>query len=539
VSQFAIPGAGFAHSGGSAGGIGSPLYVACNSGIASPTSSVYYNGSVIAAGFDGNRVGFANQNGFMWIMNLGNQGRHSAATGWQAWNLSAPPASPYALGGATAPNAFDVTYTYNLVGDPTYLHYLAIAGVVYSIPENGYSAQQIPLVLAGLASGDANCSVTYDGSSQQLYIQAIAPNTRIAVAGSDGNPSINLANGAVSTLPNGAYRYYLTFMSSDLTLESNPSPVSNVSSVVSQPMALRIPGVDGPTDARVGFLNVYRTGGTMSAPYRVGSIPVTLTGTWSPTTTYPVGTTVSYNPVGNGSGAFLYTAIAANTNAEPDTATADWTQVIFVDSMSDLTATDNGQTMPIAHDGPPACAGIIGPFLSRLYSWSDAAHKNRLYYTPADLPQYWNTDPQVGDWFDVGQDDENIVWCTIHSNLLVIYKERSIWVLIGDPLTGQIEQMYDGFGLVNAFALASAGQIDYFVGPGGLNVFDMAQVHAISGNILPLFNRSITNAGPLTPPGSILPGSAFNGNSTSSYAIALGHAMGRLYIAYAEQQADF
>ena len=539
IAQFSIPGAGIAHSGGSLGGIASPYYIACNSGLASPTSAVYYNGGAvpIAAGFDGNRVGFASQNDYMYIMNRGNQGRHSAAGGFEAWNLAAPPASPTALGGTTAPSTGNVTYTYNLVGNPAYLHYLAIAGVVYSIAENGYSAQQIPLVLAALASMDANCSVTYNGSSQNLVIQAVVPGTVIAVSGSDGNPSVTLLNGTASSLPNGYYRYYLTFMSADLTLESNPSPASNVTSnIVSQKIALRIPGADVPTDPRVGFINVYRDGGTMSAPYRVGSIPIGVALPWSAATAYPAGAASTYVPTGSGVGTVLYIAILANTNAEPDTNAADWLGT-FVDSMSDLTATNNGQTMPITHDAPPACAGIIGPFLSRLYAWSDAAHKNRLYYTPVNLPQYWNTDPEVGDWSDVGANDENIVWCSIHSNLLVIYKERSIWVQIGDPSSGQLEQIYDGFGLVNAFGLAPAGQIDYFVGPGGLNVFDMAQVHAISGNVLPLFNESIVNAGPLTPPGSILPGSAFNGNSTSPYAIALGHAMGRLYIAYAEQSS--
>jgi hypothetical protein len=471
-------------------------------------------------------------------MNRGNQGRHSVGAGWETWNLTAPPASPTALGGTTAPSTGNVTYTYNLVGDPNYLHSLTIAAITYSIAENGYTAQQIPLVLAGLANMDANCSVTYDGISQNIVIQAIAPETVIAVSGSDGNPSVTLLNGTAPSLPNGYYRYYLTFMSADLTLESNPSPVSNVTSnIVSQKVALRIPGADVPTDPRVGFINVYRTGGTMSAPYRVGSIPIGVVLPWSAATAYPLGGASTYVPTGSGVGPVLYIALLANTNEEPDTHGAAWVGT-FIDSMSDLTATDNGQTMPITHDAPPACAGIIGPFLSRLYAWSDLNHINRLYYTPANLPQYWNTDEQVGDWFEVGQEGEAIVWCTIHSNLLVIYKERSIWVLIGDPKSGQLEQIYDGFGLVNAFALAAAGQIDYFVGPGGLNVFDMAQVHAITGNTLPLFNQSIANTGALTPPGSILPGSAFNSNSTSPYAIALGHAMGRLFVAYAEKQAS-
>ena len=154
---------------------------------------------------------------------------------------------------------------------------------------------------------------------------------------------------------------------------------------------------------------------------------------------------------------------------------------------------------------------MIGPHFSRLFAWSTALHKNRLFWTPPNLPQYWPgaNDEQIGNWVDVGLDDEEIVWCTTHTNLLVIYKERSIWMLIGsDPGTAQLEQAYDGMGLAGQFALAPAGQIDYFVAPNGLHLFDMSQVHTISGQILPLFNQEVVNEGPLTPPGNVLPGPA-------------------------------
>jgi hypothetical protein len=496
LEQFSIPGAGIAHSAGSDGGPSAEYYVACKSGISSPDSTVYYNGVSIGALFDGNRVGFAFMNGTTWIMNRGLQGRHTPGNpGMQAWNIAAPPASPSAQTnpGSTTP-VLNVVYTYNLQGNPAYVHYLTIGANTYSIAENGYSAAQIPAVLAAIAQNDPNCAVIYDGVSQNLTIQASVPNTIFVVSGSDGNPTTNLGFGTISTLPNGTYQYYLTYMDSTGSLESNPSPVSNATTEVSEAVLVSFsqsdyPGANNPTDPRVAFVNVYRSGGTQSDTYRVGSV--------------------------------------ASTVASPANS--------FVDYMSDLAATQMGNTMPISNDAPPACAGIIGPFLSRLYAWSTAANPNRMFYTPIGMPQYWNTDPDVGDWFDVGLPDEAIVWCTVHTNLIVIYKERSIWVQIGDPTSGQLEQAYDGFGLTSAFALAPAGQIDYFVGPGSLCVFDMSQVHQISGNILPLFNQSVNNSGPLTPPGSILPGTAYNSTSTAPYAVALGHAMGRLYIGYAEQ----
>jgi hypothetical protein len=493
--QFSIPGAGIAHSASDSGGAMSAYYVACNSAIANPAGSVYYNSNPapIATGFDGRRVAFAAMNGFEWIMNRGRQGRHSAAAGWETWTLSAPPASPTAAAAVSGGVVASVVYAYAATGNPAYVHSLTIAGVVYSFVENGYSAAQIPLVIASLASQDPNCSVTYPGSGPNVTIAPIAANVLIPVSGSDGNPDTNLGTGIITSLPNGTYQYYITFQSTDLSLESNPSPASAAVTVAGQPVQVTIPAADAPKDPRIGFVNIYRTGGNLGQAYRVGQV--------------------------------------TSTVAAPATG--------FLDTIPDLQATENGVVMPVDNDPPPAAAGMIGPHYSRLLAWSTALHKNRLFWTPVDLPQYWPgaSDEQEGNWVDVGLDDEEILWCSIHGNLTVIYKERSIWVLIGDPDTGSLGQSYEGLGLANAFALAPAGEIDYFVGPNGLYLFDMDKVQAIAGNLLPLFNQSIVNGGALTRPGSVLPGSANNSTSTAPYAIALGHALGRLYVAYAENAA--
>lgn len=564
-SSFMIPGAGIAHSAGSAGGPTSPLYVGTNSSLINPASSVYYDQdpTPIATGFDGNRIAFASQNGYMYIMNRGRQGRHSVAAGFEEWNIAAgPPASPTAAPASSPPVVASVTYTYAfeatftndsiaagaqtvtpqdasaitvgmrlgisqadysnyeivtvtavtattfdavfaldhagptiLIAYYDYVHSLTIAGTTYSFVQNGYHQTQIPQIIVSLAAADPNCSVTAAGG-QDVVITPIISGATVAVSGSGGNPDTTLGAGSLNDLPDGTYQYYVTFETTDHTIESNPSPVPSTAppvTVSSQAIDVTIPAADAPTDTRIGWINIYRTGGTLGDAYWVGRVD--LTATSLPTT--------------------------------------------FRDSWSDLTATNNGRIMPTTHDAPQACAGMIGPHFARLYAWSSLAHPNRVYYTPANEPQYWSTDDQVGDWFDAGLDGERIVWCSIHANLLIMYKERSIWMLIGDPATGTVEQVYDGIGLDNAFALAPAGQIDYFVGPNNLCLFDMAQVHILAANVLPLFNQSISNAGPLTPPGCVLPGSAFNSRSTASYAIALGHAMGKLYVSYAEQGGDY
>ena len=568
VPQFSIPAAGLAHSAANMGGASSPYYVGVNSGITAPAGSLYYDGREIATGFDGNRIGFASQNGFMYAMNRGNQGRHSAAGGWENWNLAAPPAAPEVAAASTPSYVGSVTYTYTLVGTTVaaniatglqtvtpasmsgisvgmnltiwdafagfhyeivvvtavtgttfsavftlpktgpvtvsftdYVHYLTIGGATYSLAQNGYGnytpgnpTNNIASILASFAAADTTCSVTYDGLGNDIVITPIITNELIAVSGSDGNPSVSLGSGEITSLPNGTYTYYLTYQSKDSSLESNPSSQSAAAVTVDgQAVAVTIPAADQPTDPRIGFINVYRAGGTLGQAYRVGSVP------------YPGVPPITFD-------------------------------YIFLDSVSDATATANDYKMETTHDKPPAARGVIGPYFGRLYAWSTAAAKNRLFYTPPNEPQYWSTDEQVGDWVDVGLEDEEIVWCSIHGNVLVIYKERTIWMIIGtDPSTATLEQVYEGMGLANAFALAPAGAIDYFGGPNGLQIFDMNAVRMISGNILPLFNQKLTNDGtPLTPPGSVLPGTAFNSNSTACYAIALGHALGRLYISYAE-----
>jgi len=476
------------------GGAASPYFVGTNNGIFNPTGSLYYGGAFVATGFDGNRLGFASQNGMMWVMNRGAQGRYnpvagSASSGWFPYGLTPPPASPAGVGVSTPASVTSVTYGYAPVGNSNYVHFLTIAGVTYSLIEDGITdPDAMALQIALLAGADPNCSVTYPGTGNLITVAPILTNLLIPVSASDGNGPANLLISGTPVLPNGTYRFYLTFQSTDFSVESNPSPPSPPVVVANGAITVTIPALDAPTDTRVGFINIYATGGTLSAAYRVGQVASTVA---APATTFP-------------------------------------------DSIADLQATQNGIVMSIVNGLPPACSGIIGPQFSQLMAFSTVANPNRVYYTQPGLPQYWNTDPQVGDFFDVGLSGEAIVWATIHANLTVFYKERSIWILIGSPLTGQLEQMYEGAGLCGQFALAPAGQVDYYISANGLCLFDMTESHVLSGNILPLFNQNLANSGPLTTPGSVMPGSFFNSRSTACYAIALGHAMGRLYIAYAE-----
>ena len=290
------------------------------------------------------------------------------------------------------------------------------------------------------------------------------------------------AGSADPTGPNGTYTFYATYETSDQSYETNPGPITPSVTVALQDV--NFTGIPVSTDPLMtgGTVNIYAIGGTLEEAYLVTSVANgTTTGVW-------------------------------NTN--------------------DLFVTDNGQILAITHDAPPAGAGLVGPYFSRLYTWVG----NRLYYTPPGQPQYWNTDPTLGDWVDVGQDGENIMWCTAHPGVLLIYKERSIWYLAGDPTTGTLQGMEDGSGLVSAFAVVAAGAFDYFVAPGSLRRCNpnLGRTEDISENLRPLFTTQSINSGPLTPPGNIIPGPLQGVTSLDCYAIALGYAMGKLYVSYGE-----
>lgn len=319
---------------------------------------------------------------------------------------------------------------------------------------------------------------------------ALVPSVGATVTGSDPGPS-------------GTYQFYCTFECADNSYETNPGPLSAPVTVANQEVDFSsIPVCNTstyPLMATIGgeqaVVNIYAIGGTLEEPYLCCTVlNGTTTGIWGP--------------------------------GESDSAAYGG---------NDVEITDAGFVLATNHGLPPAGAGLAGPYLSRLYTWVG----NRLYYTQPGLPQYWNTDVEEGDWVDVGQDGENIIWCTVHANYLTIYKERSVWYLAGDPATGTLNLLEDGVGLTSAFAVTAAGAVDYFVSPNALrrcNV-NLGRTENVSGEIESLFNSNITNYGSFSPPGSMVPGPDYVSGKTSldCYAIAVGYAMGKLYVSYGEQ----
>lgn len=386
------------------------------------------------------------------------------------------------------------------IAGPTYAHSAAVYGGVegdYYVAANAASGTNpgavyfrfgTSAIVSGL-SGDRCGMVAMAGFMWIMDAQKQGKHNSVAGYQNWGiapptNPCTPADSGvAVASGPSGTYQFYVTFATSDQSCESNPGPVSASFTAVAG-NSISVSGIPVSTDSQVGARNLYATGGTLNGAYLVGTVNdnVTTTYTWQTSNSYVI---------------------------------------------------NQGVQMPTDNDLPPAGKGLVGPHFERLYSWSG----NTLYYSKQDQPQYWPgaADSAVGNWVLVGADGESIMWCTYHGNVLLIYKERSIWRLVGDPEDGgYIEQLVDGIGLASPFSVVSAGPVDYFVAPTGLYINTIDRVDDITGPLRTLFTSSSTNTSHRTPPGSIIPAPGFLVNSIYAYDVSLGYALGMLYVAYRE-----
>ena len=147
--------------------------------------------------------------------------------------------------------------------------------------------------------------------------------------------------------------------------------------------------------------------------------------------------------------------------------------------------------MPLDADPPPPARGMLGPYFGKLLAWSSAEHPNRIWWTPTAQPWKWpgSGDEFEGNWLDVGGDDEEILFCTQHPGMVVIYKERSIWRLAGDPDTSDPQKTRAGIGPVGPWAVANAGTSDYFLSDEGVFRFNGDVAFEISDPLAPMFQQ--------------------------------------------------
>lgn len=229
-----------------------------------------------------------------------------------------------------------------------------------------------------------------------------------------------IGGGADLPLPNGTYRFYSTYGLSDLS-ESNPSPVSNDVTTSSANLGnFTLTDVAVSTDPRVIVRNIYVEGGDLGQPY-------------------------------------LCFTIGDNLST---TATFDFSEEDIL---------EEGQALEFDHDGPPAAAGIVGPYFGSLVAFCSVANPNRMWWTKPGLPEYWpGAALATGQWVDVGDSGEKILGISVKARMLIIYKERSIWRLLGSPDTGTLEVAKSELGIIGPRAFCNAGELDYFASFDGL-----------------------------------------------------------------------
>jgi hypothetical protein len=261
------------------------------------------------------------------------------------------------------------------------------------------------------------------------------------------------AAGSTASLT-GNYQWLVSFFNTVLE-DSNPSPISNTLTLNGQSASLTGIPISTDPDARGRY--IYRIGGSSSQALRVDTL-------W-------------------------------------DNSTTTWT-----DPTSDEGAQDLGVTVPIDRGLPPPGRGCMGPHYGRIHAWSSAAHPARLWWTPVGIPWGFKgaDDPDIGDWEDVGADDDEIVNSTDHKQLQVIYKQRSIWRVNGDVGLKGVDPVKtnSNIGLVGPKAVVNGGAVDYFGGAEGVYVFNGDFETKISGALDPIFKGQFAqlSSGDLIPP---------------------------------------
>jgi hypothetical protein len=244
----------------------------------------------------------------------------------------------------------------------------------------------------------------------------------------------------------GEYYWYYTYDTDD-GHESNPSPISDAITLRKEPCT--VSNILPSPDSQVTVVHLYRIGGPLDRPLRVKSI--------------------------------LHTGAILSTSDTIDNATV---QNLNVEA-------------PFDSDPPPAARGIVGPYEGRIVAYSTAARPARMFWTPVSQPWKWPgaADENEGLWEDVGQDDDEIVYITNHKRQLWIYKQRSVWRLLGDPDTNSPEQSNASFGAVGQKCVASYGSSDFFVGPEGIYEFNGDFERLISQKISPIFKGDYVDVG--------------------------------------------
>jgi hypothetical protein len=263
-------------------------------------------------------------------------------------------------------------------------------------------------------------------------------------------------------------RYYVTFSTAE-GYESNPgtyvdgvlSPISDWIEDTAASFGVALSAIPVSTDPQVTQRHIYREGGMLPAPYRVHTLDNNTTKNWTDD-----GSTVNGRDVPDG-------------------------------STSDAEAVADGFLMEDDHDpAPPAAVMLQTPYFNRILAGGTDEHPNRLFWTPSNKLWYFpGSDSELeGNWVDIGELNEWIVGISPRPRMCIIYKEHSIWRMIGDMSNGILEQTNSDTGLIGRKAWAQAGPVDYLQGKEGIYQFSGDIPAKSSPQLDPIFKGWHTNS---------------------------------------------
>ena len=334
-----------------------------------------------------------------------------------------------------------VSNVLTVLGVPSVVASLASVGVVYRIISKHQGEGIVPLLnnntnAASFAKANASAYVA-DGSDRPVRV-----NGKAAFTAGIGKPTVLpiLGNtGSTSGIMNGDdYRYRFTFWNELLGLESSASPAATKQTIADDAfLTLNIAPDDNQFDSNATHLRLYRLNSTDSETGYFRSRQMHI-------------------PIDNESGIIIV-----------EDRTADGSQSGTSKIPQQILSRSDGSTFTdfTPHNPPPKAV---------LLAW----RQNRMFYVTADSTRLWFSQPSVPDYvspFDfveVGRSDGQVIRAIIpFREQLVILKDRSLWVLVGETRgTFQIQRMSTQVGGSSHRAVVEADDgLLYFAGELGIH----------------------------------------------------------------------
>ena len=303
------------------------------------------------------------------------------------------------------------------------------------------------------------------------------------------NPVVTTHVAAGSLVDTKVYTYWITYTNIVDQQESPSNPAGvNGPVVVAPDQAMDIASPTDPADPQRTHWNVYRSGNTLQDTLRLNRVPILL------------GTDF----VDNGDVAEL---------------------------LDDYSVTQLGIALDPDSAGPPAGNGLAGPYYDRLLAWGVLNHPNRLYWSGLLQPyNFPGSDLDEGNHVDIGELGEEIIGVTIRPRTAIVYKDSSIWRLLGDPgdLSGGLEPITRDIGAIGGSGIISVGGTDYFQSKEGVYSFNGERATKATGKLDPLFRGEFLE--PVGPAFSSLP--QLNVDEAALERNCIAHRKGRLYFFY-------